>query len=295
MGILIDTLNKKKVLVSDGAWGTSLYNRGLEAGDCPELWNDTHPEDVYAVAESYVKAGADIILTNSFGGSPVKLSHYNLFKKASELNKKAAEISAKAASGKSLVLGSIGPTGTMLMTGEYSEQQLYDGFCIQAEALKKGGADAICVETMAALDEAVLAVKAATESTGLETACTFTFENNNANGYRTMMGVTPNIMAEEIIKAGACVIGTNCGYGIDQIIEIVKEIRSADKVTPVLVHANAGLPVIENGKTVYPETPEVMASKINTLIKSGANIIGGCCGTTPEHIRLIAEKVRENV
>jgi 5-methyltetrahydrofolate--homocysteine methyltransferase len=181
----------------------------------------------------------------------------------------------------------------MLMTGDYSEQQLYDGFCLQAEALKAGGADAICVETMAALDEAVIAVKAAKEAAGLEIACTFTFENNSSSGYRTMMGITPAEMAEEIKKAGASVIGTNCGYGIDQIIEIVKEIRSFDKNTPVLVHANAGLPIIENGKTIYPETPEIMASKVGTLADCGADIIGGCCGTTPEHIRLIAEKLGE--
>jgi 5-methyltetrahydrofolate--homocysteine methyltransferase len=293
MGILIDTLNKKKILVSDGAWGTFLYKRGLKVGECPELWNDTHPSDVLAIADSYVDAGADIILTNSFGGSPIKLSHYDLEKRAIELNQKAAEISKKAAAGKSLVVGSIGPTGAILMMGEYSEQQLYDSFYLQAEALKKGGVDAICVETMSAIDEAVLAVKAAYNATGLDIVCTFTFDNSSENNYRTMIGVKPSDMIEDVKNAGAKVIGSNCGNGFDQMIGIVKEIRSVDKETPVLVHANAGLPKVQNSKTVYPETAEMMASKVDTLIKSGANIIGGCCGTTPKHIRLIAEKVRE--
>jgi 5-methyltetrahydrofolate--homocysteine methyltransferase len=292
MSSLLTALKNKKVLVSDGAWGTFLHQRGLQPGECPELWNMTHREDVFAIAKSYIDAGADIILTNSFGGSPIKLSHYGLQDRAPELNEIAAAISREAAGADHLVLGSIGPTGVMLMMGEISEDVLYDGFCIQAEALKKGGADAICVETMSALDEACLAIRASRESTGLEVVCTFTFEKTISGEFRTMMGVSPADMVQAVKDAGASVIGTNCGNGFDQMIDIVKEIRNTDSSTPILVHANAGKPLYQDGKTVFPETPDMMASKVQDLIESGANIIGGCCGTTPAHIQKLVHTIR---
>ena len=184
MNSLLTALTKKKILISDGAWGTFLHERGLQPGECPELWNVTHRSDVFAIAKSYIDAGADIILTNSFGGSPSKLEHYELQNRTAELNEAAAAISREAADANHLVLGSIGPTGVMLMVGEVTEETLYKGFCIQAEALKKGGADAICVETMSAIDEACLAIRAARECTGLEVACTFTFEKTINCEYR---------------------------------------------------------------------------------------------------------------
>jgi 5-methyltetrahydrofolate--homocysteine methyltransferase len=256
------------------------------------LWNSTHRDDVFAIAKSYIDAGADIILTNSFGGSPAKLEHYGLQDRTAELNETAAAISREAAGTDHLVLGSIGPTGVMLMMGEVSEETLYDGFCVQAGALKKGGVDALCIETMSALDEACLAIRAARESSGLEVACTFTFEKTINGEFRTMMGVSPAEMVQAVKEAGASVLGTNCGNGFDQMIDIVKEIRSIDPLTPILVHANAGKPVFQDGKTVFPETPEMMAAKINDLIKSGANIIGGCCGTTPAHIQKLVHAIR---
>lgn len=292
MNSLLTALKNKKVLISDGAWGTFLHERGLQPGECPELWNSTHRDDVFAIAKSYIDAGADIILTNSFGGSPAKLEHYGLQDRTAELNETAAAISRDAAGADHLVLGSIGPTGVMLMLGEVSEETLYDGFCVQAEALKKGGVDALCIETMSALDEACLAIRAARESSGLEVACTFTFEKTINGEFRTMMGVSPAEMVQAVKEAGASVLGTNCGNGFDQMIDIVKEIRSIDPLTPILVHANAGKPVFQDGKTLFPETPEMMAAKINDLIKSGANIIGGCCGTTPAHIQKLVHAIR---
>jgi 5-methyltetrahydrofolate--homocysteine methyltransferase len=292
MSSLLTALENKKVLISDGAWGTFLHQRGLEPGECPELWNSTHREEVYAIAKSYIDAGADVILTNSFGGSPTKLKHYGLQDRTAELNEAAASISREAAGADHLVLGSIGPTGVMLMMGEISEETLYEGFSLQAGALKKGGVDAICVETMSALDEACLAVRASREATGLEVACTFTFEKTVSGEFRTMMGVSPAEMVRAIKEAGASVIGTNCGNGFDQMIDIVHEIRSVDPITPILVHANAGKPLFQNGATVFPETPEMMAAKVQELVKSGANIIGGCCGTTPAHIRQLVRALR---
>jgi 5-methyltetrahydrofolate--homocysteine methyltransferase len=293
MRSIISSLNQSKILVSDGAWGTFLHERGLEPGECPELWNITHRNDVFAIAKSYVDAGADMILTNSFGGSPIKLDHYGLKDKAVELNEAAAEISREAAGDNHLVLGSVGPSGAMLMMGDVSEEELYEGFFIQAEALKKGGVDAICIETMSAIDEAAVAVKAAKEATGLEIICTFTYERKMGEHYRTMMGVSPPEMVDAIKKAGADIIGANCGNGFEQMIDIVKDLRTADKIIPILVHANAGLPQYENGKTVFPETPDIMAMRVNELIACGANIIGGCCGTTPAHISALVKEIKK--
>lgn len=293
MGTMIEALKVKEVLVSDGAWGTMLQKRGLSAGECPEEWNISHQDDVYAVAKSYIEAGADIILTNSFGGHPLKLRHFGFEEKAREFNRTAAIISREAAGDTHLVLGSIGPTGALLMMGEVTPEEMYDGFALQAQALKEGGVDALCIETMSDLEEATIAVKAAKETTGLDVVCTFTFERTNNGDYRTMMGITPSMVVQPLKDAGACCIGTNCGNGIERMIDIVKELRLCDSDIPILVHANAGIPTVIDGKTTYPETPEFMASYIPALLNAGARIVGGCCGTTPEHIRAIAQSVRE--
>jgi 5-methyltetrahydrofolate--homocysteine methyltransferase len=293
MKSLLAALKKGNILISDGAWGTILHQRGLQAGECPELWNETHHDEVFAIAKSYIDAGADMILTNSFGGSPIKLNHYNLKKKAAELNELAGAISREAAGENHFVLGSIGPTGAMLMMGDVSEQELYDGFFIQADALKRGGVDAICVETMSALDEAQIAVRAAKDATGFEIVCTFTFEKKVDGHFRTMMGVTPEEMVSALKEADADIIGANCGNGFEQMIDIVRDIRSVDRLIPILIHANAGLPIFKDGKIVFPETPDMMASRVQELIASGANIVGGCCGTTPAHIKALGNKIKE--
>ena len=292
MKSLLEALRRGRPLVSDGAWGTFLYQRGLQPGECPELWNVTRRADVAAIAESYVAAGADMILTNSFGGSPHKLAAYGLADRAGELNQAAAAISRAAAGVDHFVLGSMGPTGVMLMMGEVDEETLAEGFATQAAALKKGGVDGLCLETFSALDEACLAIRAAKAVTGLEIACTFTFEKTPAGEFRTMMGVSPEEMVEGVKEAGADIIGTNCGNGFEQMIEIVREIRRVDAATPVLVHANAGKPLYVDGKTVFPETPEMMAAHLDELLAAGASIVGGCCGTGPGHIRALAEKIR---
>ena len=280
-----------RTLVSDGAWGTFLHQRGLNTGECPEQWNIDRPDDVYAIAKSYVDAGADIILTNSFGGSPSKLAHYGLEERCFELNRAAAAISRRAAGSDTIVLGSIGPTGIMLMMGMVSPETLKDGFRIQAEGLKAGGADGVVVGTMSAIDEACLAIEAACE-VGLEVACTFTFEKMANGDFRTMMGYSPVDVIRPIVQAGASVIGANCGNGFDNMIQIVRQFRAVDATTPILIHANAGLPSYVDGKTVFPESPEDMVAKLPELLKAGANIIGGCCGTTPAHIRALAHHLQ---
>lgn len=290
----ITELSKTRVLVSDGAWGTFLQQKGLQPGECPELWNLTHRQEVMDIARSYIDAGSDMIETNSFGGSRYKLEKFGLADQGYRLNKAAAEISREAAGTEKLVLGSIGPTGKMLLLEEVTPEELYDAFREQAMALEAGGADAIVIETMTDLDEAVLAVKAARENTSLEIICTMTFDRLVTGEYRTMMGISPAEMVQPLKEAGATILGANCGNGMSGMVDIVAEIRRADPDVPVLVHANAGMPVYKDGHTHFPESPEETASFVKTLSAAGANIIGGCCGTTPEHIRRIREAMQDN-
>jgi 5-methyltetrahydrofolate--homocysteine methyltransferase len=195
--------------------------------------------------------------------------------------------------GKGYVAASVGPTGHIVEDegGDVTPQDLYKAFEEQVVALEEGGADALCIETMASLSEAVQAIKAAKENTKLPVICTFTFEAG-ARGFRTMMGVTPERAAREAVVAGADIVGANCGNGIVNMIEITRQTRAAQPSTPILINANAGMPVLEGERTVFKETPEFMASKVNDLIKAGAQIIGGCCGTTPEHIAAMARAIK---
>ncbi|HUX97558.1 MAG TPA: homocysteine S-methyltransferase family protein [Bacteroidales bacterium] len=282
---ILKILEQKQILLSDGAWGTFLQATGLKPGECPELWNITRKNDVIKIAQSYIEAGSDIIETNSFGGSIFKLSQYGLGDRVFELNKAAAAISSEAAGKNAHVAGSVGPTGKMLIMGDVTEEELYNGFKEQCTALEAGGADIIIIETMSAIDEASAAIKAARENTGCVVIATMTFDGDIINRYHTMMGVTPSEMVVALKEAGAHIIGSNCGNGIENMIGIVKEIRKADKEIPVMIQANAGAPELIEGKTVFRESPEMMASYVPALVEAGVNIIGGCCGTTPAHIR----------
>lgn len=293
LGRIVDAVGSGRKLVSDGAWGTFLQKKGLQPGECPELWCVERPEDVLDVARNYVEAGADMIESDSFGGSRFKLAHYGLAERAAEINEAAAKISRQAAGDRAWVIASVGPTGKMLLMGDVTEEEMTEVFKEQAVALEKGGADAICIETMMAVDEACLAIRAAVENTDCEVICTFTFELNQSGEYRTMMGTNPTDAAKAAVAAGAHIIGTNCGNGIERMIPIVKEMRAAAPDTPILVHANAGLPKNVNGVDVFPETPEMMAAQIPELLAAGADIVGGCCGSTPAHISAIRRAVLE--
>jgi 5-methyltetrahydrofolate--homocysteine methyltransferase len=288
---IVDVLKTGKILVSDGAWGTFLYQKGMQPGECPDEWSLTHAAEVEDIAGNYIQAVADMVETKSFGANYYKLEHFGLQDQVAIINEAAARASRNAAGVNKYVIASIGPTGKMLVMGDVTEDDLFRCFTEQAVALEKGGADAVCIETMSDAGEAVQAIRAAKESTNLEVIATFTFEKTLQGEYRSMMGLTPTDAIRQAINAGADIVGANCGNGMEQMIEIVREIRAEFPGVFLLIHANAGLPTRIDGKDVFPETPETMAIHVPHLLDADVNIIGGCCGTTPAHIRAIKKAV----
>ncbi len=275
----------EKPLLLDGGWGTQLQLKGLPLGALPDLWNISDPEKVEEVADSYVQAGSDIILTNTFGANKFLLAPHDAADQVAEINRRGVEISKKAAAKskdrKVRVFASIGPTGVILMMGEVSEDELFSAFLDQAKAIRDGGADAIVCETMSDPQEAALAVRAAKEA-GLPCVASMTFDSGK-NKDRTMMGTTPEQEVELMTAAGADAIGSNCGQGIEGFIAICKRMRAVTDL-PLWMKGNAGLPQMIDGKTVYSQTPEHFAQSAKILLQEGANFIGGCCGTNPKYI-----------
>ena len=293
MKSILNRIAQGEVLISDGAMGTFLHAKGLAPGECPESWCISHPDAVKDIAEAYIAAGSDIVETNSFGGSSLRLNCDGLADKAVEFNRAAAALAKQAMGSKGYVAASVGPTSLILEEegGKTTTEEMYQSFKEQVVALAEGGADAICIETMSSILEAKLAIKAAKENTQLPVICTFTFQAKT-KGFRTMTGLTPERAAHEAVAAGADIVGANCGNGIANMIEITRQMRAAEPKVPILIHANAGMPKEVDGKVVFEETPEYMASRVAEIIEAGANIIGGCCGTSPAHIAAMAKAAR---
>ena len=281
---LIRQLLATAPVVTDGAWGTQLQARGLAPGDCPDAWNLAHPELVEQVARAYVEAGSRIILTNTFRANRLALARHGLSHRTIEINRAGVEISRRAAQSSALVFASMGPSGRLLISGEISEDELAAAFAEQAQALAEAGADGLVVETMADLTEARLAVSAA-RATGLPVVASMVFDSGRHQD-RTMMGVTPEQAAPALVEAGADVVGANCGRGVARYVEICRRLRTASE-RPVWIKANAGLPELIGGVTVYRMSAEEYASHVPALVDAGASFIGGCCGTSPEFIRAI--------
>ena len=292
---LLERLVRGDLLISDGATGTFLQQRGLEPGGCPEEFNASRPEVVREMARQYFEAGSDMVLTNSFGGSVFMQKKYGYGERVAEFNRLAAEHARSQAPPGCFVVGSVGPTGEFLEPlGPVSEGGMYDAFVEQVKALEVGGADGVVVETMTAIEEAALAVRAARENTSLVVMATMVFDKG-PRGFFTMMGVTPERAVHAMQDAGAQVVGSNCGNGIDNMVDIARRMRTEMDAGGtggfLLIHSNAGIPAMRGGQIIYPESPEYMAERFRMLADLGVNIIGGCCGTGPEHIRALSAAV----
>jgi len=282
-------LEARPWLLADGATGTNYFAAGLETGDAPELWNLDHPERVAALHEAFIAAGADIVLTNSFGGTRHRLKLHNAQDRVAEINRAAAAIARRAADaaeagGREVVVaGSVGPTGEILAPlGPLSEADAADAFAEQGTALAEGGADVLWIETMSSEEELRAAIAGATR-TGLPYVCTLSFDTNG----RTMMGVTPARVARMMheLDPAPVAFGGNCGTGASELMAALLNMSEATRPGDVLVaKSNCGIPAYVDGHIHYSGTPELMADYARLCRDAGVRIIGGCCGTTPAHV-----------
>ena len=288
---LLERVAAGDILVADGAMGTMLMERGLQIGQPPESFNLKNIGVLGEIAREYLGVGADIVQTNTFGASRLKLSQYSLEEKVEEINKNAVLAVKKAAAGRAYVSGSCGPTGEFLKPyGDIEPKQMVDVYEEQIGALIDAGVDVICIETMTDLQEATYAIKGARKvSSSIPVLATMTFDST-PKGFYTVMGVSIEEAAKGLETAGADVVGSNCGNGIANMILIAQEFKKYTNL-PVIIQSNAGMPVLKADKVVYLETPDFMAEKAGKLISLGVSIIGGCCGTTPAHIRALRKAV----
>lgn len=285
-------MQEGQILLSDGAMGTELQKRGLPSGHCPEEYNISHPQIIQSVYKDYYDAGSDIVETNSFGGNRMRLAAHGMQDKVKEFCRRSAELAKEVCPQERFVAGSIGPTGGMMAPlGNLTAEKAYEIFAEQAEALAEGGADIIFVETMMAVEEAEAALRAAKEASGLPVSVSMTFDKTEA-GVRTSWGVDAAMAVERLSAAGADVIGANCGNGVEIVIEVIRQMRSLTPL-PLLAQPNAGIPEIIDNQIVYKETPQSMSKKLREILDIGVNILGGCCGTTPKHIRMFRKLIDE--
>jgi 5-methyltetrahydrofolate--homocysteine methyltransferase len=280
---LLGRISAGEILVADGAMGTMLMERGLPSGAPPESINRERPDLLEEIARLYREAGADLVQTNTFGASPLKLALFSLEDETEEINRSAVRAARRGAGG-AYVVGSCGPTGRLLEPyGDVDPARVADGFRRQIAALASEGVDMVVVETMTDVREATLAVRAAKEiSSSLPVAATMTFDPT-PKGFFTIMGVSVPEAAEKLAEAGADMVGSNCGNGMEKMIAIAREFRAATKL-PLLFQANAGLPETRDGALIYPESPDFFGRQAADLFDAGASIVGGCCGSTPAHI-----------
>lgn len=289
---IIQQLLAQGPVITDGGWGSQFLELGLAAGELGDAWNLTHPDRVEAIPRAYVAAGSQVILTNTFSANRITLTGHGLEGRIQEINESGVAISRRAAGGVAHVFGSIGPTGKLLVTGDVTEEQLTEVYREQVGFLAGSGVEAIVIETMADLAETTLAIQAAKE-TGLPVVACLAYASGR-NRDRTMMGVTPELAVEALSAAGADVIGANCGQGISGYVAICRRLRAVTD-RPLWIKPNAGLPELVDGRTVYRTTPEEFAAQAPALLDAGADFVGGCCGTTPDFIRAVAEKVRASL
>ena len=294
---LLQDMVREHPLLGDGAMGTQLMIAGLEQGNCGEAWNLTHPERVLGIQRRYVEAGSDCLITNTFGGSRIMLTRHSEADHVVEVNKAGVEIARQAFGAKEgYVLGDIGPFGGLLQPfGEFTEAQVRSAFEEQAGALVDAGADAVIIETQTSLEELLIGIEAAQAAGSKCTIGSMAYDVTlDGTTFRTMMGIEPERAAEFMEEHGAHIVALNCGTGMEMerardAVERYKRVTSL----PVMVQPNAGKPQLINMRVVYDETPEQMVKGLIPVLKAGANIVGSCCGSTPEHIRAFRKVMDE--
>lgn len=281
---MIEFLQKKKAWVFDGAMGTMLQKHGWQIGECPEEYNLTKPEIILKVHQHYVNAGSDIIQSNTFGANFLRLKMYGLEENTIEINKRGLELTRQAAKAEIKVAASLGPLGELIEPlGEITREQAFHSFREQAKGFTE--ADFINIETMQSLDEAEIALNAVRSVCNIPISVSMTFQKT-PRGYFTLMGETIKDFIDRFSNLDVQILGSNCGEGFSQMLDILSEMRPLTNI-PLLAKANAGLPVWKDGKEVYTEGPDFIQDKVRELFELGVKIIGGCCGTTPDHIREI--------
>ena len=293
---IVERAQAGELLVFDGGYGTALFEAGLANGGCPELWNDTHGDVVRGIHAGYFAAGSDLVETNTFGATRLKLNEYGIGNRNRELNEKGAWLARSVCPPGGYVAGSIGPTSRLPAEyeplGDTTDEEYVATFREQAEALAEGGVDIFAVETMMFPQEAVAAIRACKAATDRPVMATMFFQYEDLHDRdRTMWGESPADVARNLVAAGADIVGMNCGRGPDRAISIIREMRVATTV-PLVAYPNAGLPITSGDRTTYELGPEAMAKEYPALLDAGCSIVGGCCGSGPEHVRLIAEVVR---
>jgi 5-methyltetrahydrofolate--homocysteine methyltransferase len=287
----------ERPLLGDGAMGTQLMIAGLEQGNCGEAWNLTHPERVLAIQRRYAEAGSDCIITNTFGGSRIMLTRHGEPDHVTEINKAAVQIARQAFGDKDgYVIGDIGPFGGLLEPfGDFTEAQVRSAFEEQAAALVEGGADAIIIETQTGLEELLIGIESAKQAGAKSIIGSMAYDVTlDGSTFRTMMGIEPERAAEFMEEHGANIVALNCGTGMDMphALLAVERYKSASNL-PVMVQPNGGKPRLVNMKIVYDETPEQMVKGLQPLLDAETNIIGACCGSTPDHIRAFRKVMDE--
>lgn len=297
MGSSILELMQRKIVLFDGAMGSVLIEKGLRAGECPEEWNLNRPEVILGIHRAYFEAGADIVLTNTFGGNQIKLKSYDLAQKLEGINRQGAQLARSAMPSDPqqprFVAGDIGPTGQFLEPlGAYTEREFRELFAQQASALVAGGVDVLCLETMYDAGEVKAALRGAIEGAeGRPVFATMTFQRSR-KGFFTMMGLEAAAAMRLLEENGAQAVGANCSTGAEEMVELVRILRGATAL-PIIAQPNAGSPVIEEGKARYLQGPEEFGRVALGLIDAGANALGGCCGTNPDFIQALAAQLRE--
>lgn len=287
MRSFLERLADGQRMVSDGAMGTQLMAEGLEPGASPESMVLRDLDTVRGIAAAYVEAGADVVHTNTFGASPLKLEDADLADRTEEINRLAVEAVRDAATDRAYVSVSCGPSGRLLAPyGDTAQETVFQSFVLQLRVAIEAGADLVTVETMIDVREAALAIRAARSvSTSIPVLATMTFDAT-PHGFRTVMGTSVEQAVHGLVAAGADVVGSNCGNGSDAMIQITEAFRAATD-GPLIIQSNAGMPKVSAGALEYPETPEDFEAAAARLYEAGATVVGGCCGTTPEHVRAI--------